>query len=438
MTGNEIERAPSPTAHWTAFLLVSIVVAVVTGASVAKTEIVAKGQGRAVPASRVQTVQAQTAGRIERIVVKDGDVVEKDQPLVVLNTTESETRLAALRLSHGRELAREAAALATIKALRGPPQDALEPALADFDARTSGQGGTELQRDLLRTTLQTLADGLDRVDADEARSAKAIDTAEAQVASLEAQKELAAARVERAGALAEKGAGTQVAADEAVSAAGTLDAQIVVAQRAREERETESGMLAVERQRLINDVRRTSAETLEAAQAARLKLEEDIRASEQDLKDRTIRAPRAGRVTDLAVFTVGGRVGDGEKLMTIVPSGERITVEALVSNRDIGLVDEGQRTFLKFDAFPFERYGILRGTVERVASDARKEEAAGGAYVYPIEVVLDRPYVEVAGRTLAIQPGMTGQVDIVTGERRYISYFFEPITKVIEESFSEP
>lgn len=438
---SDVHRPTSPTLHLTVLVLVAILIAIVAGASVAKTEIIARGQGRAVPVSRVQTVQPQTAGRIKGIEVRNGEAVERNQPLVRLAATDAEARLDALRLAYHREERRMGAAKAALVALDGDPMNAPSRAIELYqeaigDDAHAVESSEPLQRDLMEAELEGLSDALRKLDADAERLERRSEALRAQVEALGAQKELTSVRLERASTLAASGSGTQAAVDEAESADRTLDRQIIAAEREVDEALAEADGLNVERDRLVSEVRRRQAELLEAAEAERARLKQDMRAAEQELADRTVRAPRAGRVAELAVFTVGGRVADGEKLMTIVPVDEAIEIEASVSNRDVGFVKAGQRAFLKFDAFPFERYGIVRGTVRQVASDARREEATG-EWVYPVEVELDRPYVEAAGQRFPVQPGMTATIDVVTGERRYISYVFEPIIRAIEESFTE-
>ena len=436
-----IHRPPSPTWHLTAFVLLAIIAAIVTAASVFKTEIIARGQGRAVPISRVQTVQPQTAGRIEAINVRNGDAVEANDVIIQLATTDMEARLEGLRLALRREERRKIAADAALSAIEADPMAADRLALASYDdaleeADRLASDEDGLQRALLEADLIGLADALRKLDADREQLARRTEALGAQVESLRAQKDGTAARLERTAALAESDNATPAALDDIRSQDQALDRQIIAAERQVAESQAEADGLPIERDRLVSDMRRRQAEALEAAEAEHARLTQEVRAATQELEDRTIRAPRDGRVTDLAVFTVGGRVADGEKLMTIVPVDERIEIGATVSNRDVGFVVPGQRAFLKFDAFPFERYGIVRGTVRQVASDARREEATN-EWVYPIEVDLDRPFVEAAGQRLLVQPGMTATIDVVTGERRYISYVFEPIIRAVEESFTE-
>jgi len=87
-------------------------------------------------------------------------------------------------------------------------------------------------------------------------------------------------------------------------------------------------------------------------------------------------APIAGTVQQLAVTTVGQVVSPGQPLMTIVPVGAPIEIEALIQNKDIGFVEVGQKAVVKVESFPFTRYGTVEGTVIKVSRDAVDDREA--------------------------------------------------------------
>tara|TARA_R110002012_G_scaffold149653_5_gene308819 strand:+ start:534 stop:1064 length:531 start_codon:yes stop_codon:yes gene_type:complete len=93
----------------------------------------------------------------------------------------------------------------------------------------------------------------------------------------------------------------------------------------------------------------------------------------------TLAAPVAGEVTGLSVHTLGGYVQPGAPLMRIVPDGDRLTVEATVTNRDIGFIEIGQRAAVKVDAFNYMRYGSIEGTIVSLSADAVVPQDANNA-----------------------------------------------------------
>ena len=146
-------------------------------------------------------------------------------------------------------------------------------------------------------------------------------------------------------------------------------------------------------------------------------------------------SPIDGTVTNLAAWTVGGVVKPGDTLMNIVPLSATPEVEAMVLNKDVGFVRDGQKVTVKFDAFPFTRYGTVGGEVIDVSRDANKDDKQG--LIYPVRVRLDAADIDVDGKKIAISPGMAASAEIITGDRRVIDYVLSPILRYRHESGRE-
>jgi hemolysin D len=146
-------------------------------------------------------------------------------------------------------------------------------------------------------------------------------------------------------------------------------------------------------------------------------------------------APVDGVVQQLRVHTVGGGVAPAEELMIIVPKGQMLEVEAMVLNRDIGFVSEGQTATVKVDAFPFTRYGTINGDLVTVSNDAATDEHLG--LIHPSRVKVARTSMHIDAKDIALSPGMAVTVEIKTGQRRLIEYFLSPVLQAVEESGRE-
>lgn len=166
-----------------------------------------------------------------------------------------------------------------------------------------------------------------------------------------------------------------------------------------------------------------------------------------------LRSPVDGVVQGVDVTTVGAVVTPAQPLVTIVPSGTSLIVDAMLSNDDIGFVKEGQRAEIKVDTFPFQKYGTVQGTVVWISpdaedkstsdgqrsgnqaprSDSRQTNADGGPYLYRIHIKPDRLTMNIDGKQVPLTAGMTVKADIVTDNRRVISFFLSPIIKYLDE-----
>lgn len=163
-----------------------------------------------------------------------------------------------------------------------------------------------------------------------------------------------------------------------------------------------------------------------------IELESELTKSEKSVQFQTLSAPVGGIVHGLVSNTIGGVITPAQPIMTIVPDGTPLVVEALLLNRDIGFVEEGQEVAIKFDTFPFQKYGMIKGKVESISPDVFEDEKMGS--VYKMKVSLERSEIIVNGKEVPISPGMAVSAEIKTGKRRIIEFFLEPIIKYAEES----
>ncbi|TIV64838.1 MAG: HlyD family type I secretion periplasmic adaptor subunit, partial [Mesorhizobium sp.] len=215
-----------------------------------------------------------------------------------------------------------------------------------------------------------------------------------------------------------------------------IEGEVVIAERELDGLAAEAEALTNQRASIISTALSTYRKQLNGSEIALQGLQAELRAAKTRLADLSLAAPMDGRVEHLSVFTVGGFVEAGSTLMSIVPSDKTIEIEAFFDNRDVGFLESGQKAFVKFDAFPAERFGIVHGRVTSVGADARGDVAVG-KWVYAVRLKLDQPGIQMPEREIRFAPGMTATIDVITGERRLISYFFEPILKAIQDSFGE-
>lgn len=144
-----------------------------------------------------------------------------------------------------------------------------------------------------------------------------------------------------------------------------------------------------------------------------------------------LKAPVAGRVTALTA-RVGAPANPQTQLMTIVPTGSVLRAELAVPSSAIGFAKPGQDVRLAVDAFPYQRFGAIRGRILTVASSpVTHQTAAGGPIpVYPVQVALLQEHVAAFGREEALMPGMTLTARIVTERQSLLEWLFEPLFAV--------
>jgi len=137
----------------------------------------------------------------------------------------------------------------------------------------------------------------------------------------------------------------------------------------------------------------------------------------------------------LNVHTVGGVVTPAQPLLTIVPSGQPVEVEAMFENKDVGFVHPGQAVTVKVETFTFTKYGAVTGEVLSISDDAVEDEKRGLIYSGKIRLESDR--IRVKGQDVKLSPGMAVTAEVKTDQRRVIEYFLNPLQIAASQSLRE-
>lgn len=183
-------------------------------------------------------------------------------------------------------------------------------------------------------------------------------------------------------------------------------------------------------------------------QAEFAKVEEDLVSAEQILAQRqdalaatNLTSPTDGIVKNVRFTTVGAVLRPGDEMMQIVPTGEKLIVEAQVSPRDIAFVKMGQTASVKFDTYDSAIYGAGVGTVSYISPDTLSEQRPDGQtqtfYRINLDVDISKMRPKHKGEKIVIQPGMTLTAEVKTGENTVLGYLTKPILKTVSESMGE-
>jgi membrane fusion protein len=212
-----------------------------------------------------------------------------------------------------------------------------------------------------------------------------------------------------------------------------LDQQVKVEalrrQRAGVEREltaarAEEPSIRLKTQTALEQIRRQASELTQGS------------VQEEAKRENVIRAPVAGVLTNIAAAR-GETVAESAPLAVIVPAGGGLHAQLLVPTRAIGFVQPGQEVVLRYDAFPFQRFGQYKGTVERVSRTVWSPGEKVGPLavkepVYRVDVRLAAQYVQAGDQKLPLRPGMMVNADILQEKRKVWEWVFEPVLALKE------
>lgn len=150
--------------------------------------------------------------------------------------------------------------------------------------------------------------------------------------------------------------------------------------------------------------------------------------AQTELKQLTLRAPAAGVISALNVRRSGEVVQLGQTIAEISPEGAPLVLAAALPTREAGFVNVGDTVQIKFDAYPYQDFGVVTGKVHTIAPDSTPDERVGA--VYRVEVLLDRDAIEQAQQRIPLKAGQTAKAEIVIRQKRIADIILDPIRKI--------
>ena len=164
-------------------------------------------------------------------------------------------------------------------------------------------------------------------------------------------------------------------------------------------------------------------------------LKEAVAAGQDRVRRTEVRSPVRGTIKQINVNTIGGVIQPGQNLMEIVPLDDTLLIEARVRPADIAFIHPGQQATVKITAYDYSIYGGLDGKVEDISADTITNDK--GESFYRVRVRTDRNHLGTDKKPLAIIPGMTAQIDVLTGHKTVLDYILKPILKARDEALKE-
>ena len=399
------------------------VVALVVWAAYARIDEVTKGQGRVIPSSQLQVVQAVDGGVVEELLVGEGQTVEAGQVLVRIDPTRF---VSSLRENRAELLALQARA-ARLTALSDgrpfEPGQALSYEIPEIVAQErahyqSSLAGLEAQLGIARQQLTQRNEELREATGARASAARSLELTDRELAvtkplaSAGAVSEVELLRLERD---VNRFRGERDQADAQIS---RLRAAI---------REANQKIQDVELS-FRNQVRKELSEV-----SAKLgTLSEGSLALEDRVKHAEVRAPVRGTVKRLLVNTVGGVVQPGAEVVEVVPLDDALVLETKISPRDIAFLRPRQPATVKFTAYDFAIYGGLDAELDQIAADSVIDEEGNAFFVVKVRTLKNS-----LGEGLPIIPGMVAEVDILTGKKSILDYLLKPVLRAKANAMTE-
>src|SRR5258705_1015187 len=389
-------------------------------ASLAQVDEVTRGQGKVIPSSKLQVITAADPATVTEMRVRVGQRVQKGQLLACIENPEGASQLGQL--------------------------EAETQSLQARSSRLTSEG----------TGQATACSGTDCAGEDALRAVRE-SAVRSKVAALNASADQARREAAEAAATINSLQGSLGLAQKQVAMLEPLAAKHIVPETDLMDKRREvidlQGRIAGAREqqgKAMAAVREAQAQASQAifefrqsALDERSQINAKIAVNEQSLRgaqnkqNRTdIRSPVDGVVNDVQVTTIGGYVQPGQKIMEVVPLGEKLLVETRVKPSDIAFIKVGDRALVKVTAYDFSTYGGLDGRVVQVSADSIYDENEKQAY-FTVIVETDKAYLTARGIRMPITPGMMTDTQIITGRKSILTYLLKPVLKARSEALRE-
>lgn len=357
-------------------------------ASYARIDQISHARGQVIAIAKTQQIQAAIDGVIEEIYVHEGDKIKRGQDLVLLERSQAEA-------AYDDSEAKVAALKATLARLEAEVYG--KPLLFDESLKKEYPDFFENQSALFQRRQQALND---------------------EIKALQESLTLAKEELNLNLPLLKRG---DIGATEIIR----LKRQIAD---------------------LKGKITNTRNKYFQESQTDMTKAEEELSTKEQELTDKKITlerthitSPMNAIVNNIIITTRGARVRPGDVIMELVPFGDELIIEAKMSPSDISFVKPGQLAAVKLDAYDYSIYGMFHGKVKYISPDTLMERSSEGEKYY-FRVLISMGETELTaknGKKIELTPGMTAQVNIVTGNRSVLTYLTKPIIKTFSEALHE-
>ena len=388
--------------------------------------------------TRNQTVEHIDGGTVKEILVREGDLVEKDAVLVRLADGLLRSEEAILLTQFAELVARRNRLEAEF---RGADTINWDPDLVDLTTRSAeAKDIVDGQERVFRARIAAYEGEAKQLRERIGQAKNEILGLEAQATAFRDQSALIAQELEAQGSLFEQGLTRLSKLLSLQRAAKSLDGQsgeadALIAQVRGQIAEMELQLLQIDASRI-----REAEERARDVSVRENEIRERLASVREQLGRMEVRAPVAGQVFEMAIFAPREVVSPGETIMRIVPNDAKLVVTARVQPIDIDQIHPQQSAVLRFSAFPSRKAPEFDGRVERMSADVVRDEASGLSW-YEVELGLEEG-AEKDGMSrlpggLPVMPGMPVEVYFQTGERTIADYLATPVTDFFRRSMRE-
>jgi len=431
----------TPTAQrLTIWALFALLLSFLIWAYFASLDRVIRGQGKVIPSSQIQMIQSLDGGILQELYVKEGMLVTKAQPLARIDDTRFRSDVAqqtqevdALRADIIRLRAELGSILiASVKDWRS--QIKIEQKKLQFpeDLQTTAATLIERQQDEYIGRLASLENQVAIQAQQIVQRQQEIRELDSKISTIRSGLKLANRELELTRPLAKKNIVPEVELLKLQRTVNELNGELRSLRVQIPRTESAMSESILKRRELVLQFRTDARAQLNEKQAKLSQITEAQVGVQDKVSKALITSPVVGTIKTLRINTLGGVVKPGEVLLEIVPTEDKLLVEAKILPKDIGFLHVGLPARVKITAYDFTRYGALDGVVEHISADTSQDEEGNSYYIVRI-----RTTDSGINSDLPIIPGMQTSVDVIISKRTVLEYMLNPILRAKEMALRE-
>ncbi len=401
-------------------------------------DVVASGTGEIVLEGSPETIQAMERSIVRSIRAKPGAAVKKGDIIVTLDATFAQADLKSLneRQEYLTSLMRRLSAEASGSLFSAEP----------------GREYDELQERIFKERQGAFATKLRWFDEDLEGLGKAATSQKTSQDYLNRQLAIAAEVEDMREGLYRNKIGSRLMLLDAQNIRLRTQNEIEEANAKAAELHHARAAREAERQNFVEDWRRALLEELARVKEELARIEEEVGKSQRRNNLVELRASNDGVITEVAAISEGAVVREAEALVTIMPASRKLIAEVYLKATHAGLIRTGDEVNIKLDAYPFQRFGTLKGRLswiseatytpqagaERTALQAPNRARLGGSALHRVRIDFDEASPAQAPGPIKVLPGMTIVADVKLKTRSALGLLFDPLRRGLEESLREP
>lgn len=433
---------PSPLPRMVLRGILLLLIALLLWALFGKLDVVSVAEGKLVPVSYLKIVQPAEAGIVREIAIKEGQSVEKGQLLIKMdaNVSQADSNTIQSALQHSTLALRRIDAELNGLAFTRQSKDDPELFQRIQSAYLSNRRALEDMLAIERSSMQKAHQDLQAAQEIQQKLQTTLPTYIAQETSYEE--------------LGKKGFAGKLMVEEKKRIRIEQEQDLAAQQYATQSLNTS----IAQSQKRLNQIQSDYRQKLEAervtqyAEHQRLEQEWAKQTHKNSLLE--LKAPQAGIIKDLATHTTGTVVSPGTVLMTLVPNNEALQAEVWLKNEDAGFVRAGQQVKVKLSSYPFQKYGMVDGTVLQVSADATDKgnnNASNGTtsnsdnnnannpnqLAYRTLIKLKQQHLAIEQDKLTLTSGMQVAAEIKLIDQTVMEYLLSPVKRAFHEAGRE-